>query len=159
MHKLENWPRTSQPKRWCQMDSSKIWSCPTTEVQFNLCQGALMGLYPGGWCFSLQFCKVLNVYSFTQVKSGINYTLITMCWHMTHSLLSFVFPLCCREIRCLFLLSTGLHLCLSNWDHRFQWCCWSVQQDWLWSHCRLCWLPLLPFRMVMLYIEISQVVL
>lgn len=35
-HKLESWLQTSQPKRWCKTDSSRTWSCQTTEVYLNL---------------------------------------------------------------------------------------------------------------------------
>lgn len=53
-----------------------------------------------------------------------------------------------RKVCRLFLLSTGLHLCVSHWDHRFQRCGRRIQEDWLWGPRCLCWLSLLSFCMV-----------
>lgn len=62
----------------------------------------------------------------------------------------------CREICCLFLLSPGLHLRVSNWDHRFQWRCRRFQEDRLWGHRCLRWLALLPLRMVVTRLYVLQ---
>lgn len=57
-------------------------------------------------------------------------------------------PLCCRKICGLFLLPTGLHLCVPHWNNRIQWCSGRFQENWLRGHCSLRWLALLPLCLV-----------
>lgn len=56
-----------------------------------------------------------------------------------------------REIRCVFLLPTGLHLCVPHWDHRVQRRRRGVPENWLWGHCGFCWFTLLPFCVVIIW--------
>lgn len=93
--------------------------------------------------------SIFNRHSFTLLKARVNEPVIIIhaSPHCKHDLTCFPF-LWCREICCLFLLSPGLHLCVSNWDHSLQWCCWRLQEDWLWGHRCFCWLALLPFCLV-----------
>lgn len=60
-------------------------------------------------------------------------------------------PLCCRKICGLFLLPTGLHLCVPHWNNRIQRCSGRFQENWLRGHCSLRWLALLPLCLVVMW--------
>lgn len=106
------------------------------------------------WMFSSWLWShsgLLNRHSFTQLKARMNGPIITILHYPTAKCLM-CFPfLCCREICCVFLLSPGLHLRVSNWDHRVQRCCGRVQENRLRGYRGLRWLTLLPFCMVLIW--------
>lgn len=145
MHKLESRPLISLPKRWCRMDSSTIWSCQTTEVKDNLRLTFCLTCFDGPPLCDSLFCDPA-AYS---AEIHLHYKRWELIKVM-HSLVSLVFFLMLwyRKVRRVFLLPAGFHLCLSDWDNRFQWCCQWIQEDWMWGHCCLSGLTLLPFRLV-----------